>query len=61
MPPIRSTPGNWDFLRPSSVHPGGMTTGMAGGSVRPVSYSISQQTWLNAITPDDGNTLGSDW
>jgi prepilin-type N-terminal cleavage/methylation domain-containing protein len=61
QPPIKSTPGNWDFLRPASVHDGGMVTLLADGSVRTVSYSISQKTWLNAITPDDGNVLGSDW
>jgi prepilin-type N-terminal cleavage/methylation domain-containing protein len=60
-PPIQDKPGNWRFLRANSVHPGGMTTALADGSVRVVSYSISPQTWLNAITPDDGNVLGSDW
>jgi hypothetical protein len=29
--------------------------------VRMVSYSVSKATWLNAITPDDGNVLGPDW
>jgi hypothetical protein len=38
-----------------------MVTGLADGSVRTVSYSISKSTWLHAITPDDGNVLGPDW
>jgi prepilin-type N-terminal cleavage/methylation domain-containing protein len=54
-------PGNWSFLRASSVHKGGMVTGLADGSVRMVAYDISAQTWLDAVLPDDGNVLGSDW
>jgi prepilin-type N-terminal cleavage/methylation domain-containing protein len=62
QPPLRvSQPGNWSFLRASSVHTGGMVTSLADGSVRNVSYSISPQTWLSAISPDDGQVLGSDW
>jgi prepilin-type N-terminal cleavage/methylation domain-containing protein len=60
-PPVQDVPGNWRFLRANSVHPGGMVTGLADGSVRTVSYSISKPTWLNAVTPDDGQVLGSDW
>jgi prepilin-type N-terminal cleavage/methylation domain-containing protein len=60
-PPLQDQPGNWHFLRANSVHTGGMVTGLADGSVRNVSYSISKTTWLAAITPDDGNVLGSDW
>jgi prepilin-type N-terminal cleavage/methylation domain-containing protein len=62
QPPLSvSKPGNWSFLRASSVHPGGAVTGLADGSVRTVRYSISPQTWLAAITPEDGAPLGSDW
>jgi prepilin-type N-terminal cleavage/methylation domain-containing protein len=61
QPPENGPPGNWDFLRPSSMHTGGMVTGLSDGSVRIVSYSISPRTWLNAITPDDGQVLGDDW
>jgi prepilin-type N-terminal cleavage/methylation domain-containing protein/prepilin-type processing-associated H-X9-DG protein len=60
-PPIRDNVGNWRFMRPTSAHPSGSQVGMADGSVRMVSYAISRQTWLDAITPDDGHTLGSDW
>jgi prepilin-type N-terminal cleavage/methylation domain-containing protein len=31
------------------------------GSVRGVNGSISATTWSNAMIPDDGNVLGSDW
>jgi prepilin-type N-terminal cleavage/methylation domain-containing protein len=61
QPPANTKPGNWDFQRPSSIHPGGMVTAMTDGSVRTVSYSVSPQTWFSAISPDDGNPLGSDW
>ncbi|HEY7315812.1 MAG TPA: DUF1559 domain-containing protein [Gemmataceae bacterium] len=61
QPPEHGNPGNWDFLRASSAHDGGMVTGMTDGSVRTVNYSISPLTWLYAITPDDGQVLGSDW
>jgi len=31
------------------------------GSARGVSASVSQATWNNAVTPDDGQVLGSNW
>jgi prepilin-type N-terminal cleavage/methylation domain-containing protein len=60
-PPLRILPGNWHFLRANSVHTSGMVTGLADGSVRMVSYSVSKTTWLYALKPDDGQVLGSDW
>jgi hypothetical protein len=35
--------------------------GMWDGSVRSVSLSVSEKTLWNAIRPDDGEVLGSDW
>jgi hypothetical protein len=35
--------------------------GMMDGSVRNVSTSISGQTWVRALWPNDGLTLGNDW
>jgi len=61
QPPVRDDPGNWRFTRPTSSHPQGCLISLADGSVRPVSYTISATTWLNAVTPDDHNPLGSDW
>jgi len=40
---------------------GGILVGLGDGSVRVVSTSISPVTWANAVSPNDGNTLGSDW
>ena len=50
-----------DKARANSAHTGSVQVLMADGSVRGVSSSISQPTWQNAITPDDGNPLGSNW
>jgi prepilin-type N-terminal cleavage/methylation domain-containing protein len=47
--------------RPQTTHSGGMVTGMGDGSVRIVSGNVSQPTWQNALTPADGNPLGTDW
>jgi prepilin-type processing-associated H-X9-DG protein len=49
---------NW---RAQSGHTGGMNVGLADGSVRRVNASISPQTWANALLPQDGQVLGSDW
>jgi prepilin-type processing-associated H-X9-DG protein len=49
---------NW---RAQSGHTGGMNVCLADGSGRVVSPAISQTTWTNALLPDDGNALGSDW
>ena len=49
---------NW---RAQSGHTGGMNVCLADGSVRMVNASISQATWTNALLPDDGQVLGSDW
>ena len=34
---------------------------LADGSIRGVGASVTQATWQNALTPADGNVLGSDW
>ena len=45
----------------SSAHTGVVQAALADGSVRSVSGSISQATWILALTPDDGQPMGSDW
>jgi len=42
-------------------HPGGMIAGMADGSVRSLSPSMSPATYWGAVTPSGGEVLGSDW
>jgi prepilin-type N-terminal cleavage/methylation domain-containing protein len=45
---------------PSSAHTV-CQTGLMDGSVRGVNSSVSVTTWAYAMTPDDGQVLGSDW
>jgi prepilin-type N-terminal cleavage/methylation domain-containing protein len=47
--------------RCQSGHPGGMNVLLGDSSVRSLAASISSPTWINAIMPNDGHTLGSDW
>ncbi len=47
--------------RCQSDHPGGMNALLGDGSVRGISPYISSQTWISAVMPNDGGTLGSDW
>ena len=44
-----------------AFYAGGIQVVLADGSVRLVNSGISATTWANAITPADGNVLGSDW
>jgi len=44
-----------------SFNVGGLSVGLGDGSVRQVNPSITPLTWNQAITPNDGQVLGSDW
>jgi prepilin-type N-terminal cleavage/methylation domain-containing protein len=44
-----------------SFFSGGINVGLADGSVKMVTTSISQATWADACIPNDGAALGSDW
>ena len=35
--------------------------GLGDGSVRLVNSGVSQPTWSDAVFPNDGQPLGSDW
>jgi prepilin-type N-terminal cleavage/methylation domain-containing protein len=63
LPMIQPNPYNTacDPTRPSTGHTGNIQVSMMDGSGRGVSQSVSQATWLQAITPDDGAPLNSDW
>jgi prepilin-type N-terminal cleavage/methylation domain-containing protein len=60
---VRPTPflGNCDPTRASTPHAGGMLVCLADGSVRSLAPSMSGETWWAAITPTEGEVLGSDW
>jgi prepilin-type N-terminal cleavage/methylation domain-containing protein len=52
--------GNCDPTRASTAHIGGMPVGLADGSVRNVSTSVSGTTWWALCTPDKGDVPGPD-
>jgi prepilin-type N-terminal cleavage/methylation domain-containing protein len=54
-------PNVCDSSRPSTGHTGGSQVCLGDGSVRTVSESISNATWLAVVFPDDGTPPGSDW
>jgi prepilin-type N-terminal cleavage/methylation domain-containing protein/prepilin-type processing-associated H-X9-DG protein len=62
-----TTPWTWGgaasvcMCRAVGPHTGGINVGLGDGSVRLVSYSISQTTWFAACTPQSGDVLGNDW
>ena len=51
----------FDYTRPGSFHTSSCQVGLADGSVKIVTFGISDLTWQSAITPDDGGLLGADW
>jgi prepilin-type N-terminal cleavage/methylation domain-containing protein len=52
---------NCDPCRLQGFYAAGINVGLGDGSVRLVNTGISAATWANAIIPNDGNPLGSDW
>jgi prepilin-type N-terminal cleavage/methylation domain-containing protein len=48
-------------LRLASTSHEAMQVAMSDGSVRSINQSISGDTWWAAVTPDLGDTLGTDW
>ena len=50
-----------DYRRLQALHGTVMNAGLADGSVRAVSASISALTWQRAATPNGGEVLGTDW
>jgi prepilin-type N-terminal cleavage/methylation domain-containing protein len=53
--------GDCYYRVPQSPHSGGMASALADGSVRFLGQSMTNRTFWNAVIPDDGNPLGSDW
>ncbi len=60
---VQPTPflGNCDPTRAATAHTGGIQVGLADGSVRTLSPSLSGITWWAAVTPAGNEVLGSDW
>jgi prepilin-type N-terminal cleavage/methylation domain-containing protein len=61
LPQIQPTQAQAVKAVAQGIHTGQIMVGLMDGSVRGVSGSVSQPTWQNALTPADGNVLGSDW
>jgi prepilin-type processing-associated H-X9-DG protein len=61
----QQNPNPWqtacDARYASSNHVGGMNVLLGDGSVRFLTSGMSGNTWWNAVVPDDGVPLGSDW
>jgi prepilin-type N-terminal cleavage/methylation domain-containing protein len=60
-PEFGVTAASCNGTRVQSFHTGILQVVLADGSVRGVSSGVSQQTWQQALSPNDGNTLGTDW
>jgi prepilin-type N-terminal cleavage/methylation domain-containing protein/prepilin-type processing-associated H-X9-DG protein len=60
-PTVSGSQANCNGAFASSPHTGGINVGMADGSVRFVNGSISTTTWWYALTPNNGEVLGSNW
>jgi prepilin-type N-terminal cleavage/methylation domain-containing protein len=50
-----------DYRRLQCLHGSVMNAGLADGSVRTVSSTVSALTWQRACSPTGGEVLGSDW
>jgi prepilin-type N-terminal cleavage/methylation domain-containing protein len=50
---------NWTQVQTARLDT--IIVGVADGTARAVTASISQGTWYNALTPNDGQPMGSDW
>jgi prepilin-type N-terminal cleavage/methylation domain-containing protein len=50
-----------DCMLPQGLLISSIGVGMADGSTRTVNSSISQNTWAQALLPNDGTAMGSDW
>jgi hypothetical protein len=60
---VQPTPflSNCDPTRTATSHGSGMLVGMADGSVRSLSPSLSGTTWWALVTPAGGEVLDADW
>lgn len=61
--PLFNLPFTQDYngRQPSAFGGPVMMLSLMDGSVRSISGSLSLATWYNALRPNDGNPLGSDW
>jgi prepilin-type N-terminal cleavage/methylation domain-containing protein len=60
-PQFKPLPTNCNPCLLQGFYQSGINVALGDGSTRLVASGISQPTWANAVNPQDGNTLGSDW
>ena len=58
---VAPTTATCDYRLPQAFTTRGLLVGMADGSVRTVSPTISSYTFWAAVTPAGGEVLGGDW
>jgi prepilin-type N-terminal cleavage/methylation domain-containing protein len=61
LPQFQPSAAACDPLRTQGPYAGGMMVGLGDGSVRLVNSGVSGLTFSEAIFPNDGQPLGSDW
>jgi prepilin-type N-terminal cleavage/methylation domain-containing protein len=61
LPQAGVTPPNANYQTANSGHTATVQVALMDGSVRGVSSSVSLTTWTYAVTPDDGQSLNSNW
>jgi prepilin-type N-terminal cleavage/methylation domain-containing protein len=61
VPQARPTPENCQYWKVQAFTSGGVQVLLGDGSVKNVTSNISFQTWSAAITPNGGETVGSDF
>jgi prepilin-type N-terminal cleavage/methylation domain-containing protein len=61
VPQSKPTLANCEKRFAQGIHTGVCVCLLMDGSVRGVGQGVTQATWQNALIPDDGNPLGSDW
>jgi prepilin-type N-terminal cleavage/methylation domain-containing protein len=61
LPQSQPSAAACDPLRPQGLYAGGMMVGLGDGSVRLVNSGVTGLTFSEAIFPNDGQPLGSDW
>jgi len=61
LPQFFPTPANCNACTLQGFNANGIAVALGDGSTRMVSSGITAGTWQNAVLPNDGLTLGSDW
>jgi prepilin-type N-terminal cleavage/methylation domain-containing protein/prepilin-type processing-associated H-X9-DG protein len=59
--PTLGAAGTCDPTTGNSGHTSGVNVAMADGSIRGVTPTISLKTWNAVLTPNGGETIGTDW